>query len=112
MISSHPSPSQKRLQLWDYISRELKLMPSLKLILLVLANYTNPHSYKANIPASLIIRDSGLRDEEIKRLLASLEAAHWVESVRVLDDAGRSVLLYNLSAQLVQRVLNPITQSL
>ncbi|MBD2103930.1 hypothetical protein [Leptolyngbya sp. FACHB-261] len=96
------SPSQVRLHLWDHISRDLKLMPSLKLILLVLANYTDSHSHKANIPASLIIRDSGLRNEEVKRLLVSLEAAHWVESLRILDEAGRSVVLYNLSARLVQ----------
>ncbi|MBD2105298.1 hypothetical protein [Leptolyngbya sp. FACHB-261] len=107
MLPSHLSPSQVRLRLWDYISRELKLMPPLKLILLVLANYTDSHSHKANIPASLIIRDSGLRDEEIKRLLISLEAANWVESTRVLSDAGRSVMLYNLSAQLIRQVLGP-----
>ncbi|MBD2102571.1 hypothetical protein [Leptolyngbya sp. FACHB-261] len=100
------SSSQTRLRLWDHISRELKLMPSLKLILLVLANYTDAHNHKANIPASLIIRDSGLRNEEVKRLLVSLEAAHWVESNRVLDDTGRSVILYNLSARLVQSALS------
>ncbi|MBD2101937.1 hypothetical protein H6F94_13805 [Leptolyngbya sp. FACHB-261] len=81
-------------------------MPSLKLILLVLANYTDCHSHKANLPASLIVRDSGLKDEEIKRLLVSLEAANWVESGRVLSDAGRSVILYNLSAHLVQQALS------
>ncbi|MBD2103055.1 hypothetical protein [Leptolyngbya sp. FACHB-261] len=106
MSPSHLSPSQRRLQIWDYISRQLKLMPQLKLILLILANYTDPQNQKANIPASLIIRDSGLRDEEIKRLLASLEAANWVESTRVLTDAGRSVILYNLSAQLLKQALS------
>ncbi|MBD2101501.1 hypothetical protein [Leptolyngbya sp. FACHB-261] len=103
------NPSPLRLQLWDHITRELTLSPPSKLILLVIANYTDPRSLKASVPISLLVLKCGLKEPEISRLLIPLEAGHWIERLRVLTDAGRCVTLHNLSAALIQRALQNST---
>ncbi|MBD2103165.1 hypothetical protein [Leptolyngbya sp. FACHB-261] len=108
MNTSHLSPSQIRLMLWDYISREIKLPASSKSILQVIANLTDPRSLRARIPISLIVVHGGLSQSDISRLLVNLEANQWVEKSLVpAEVAGRPpVTLYNLSESLLRHALN------
>ncbi|MBD2100686.1 hypothetical protein [Leptolyngbya sp. FACHB-261] len=108
MNTSHLSPSQIRLQLWDHISREIRLPTSSKILLLVIANLTDPRSLRARIPISLLVVHSGQSETEINRLLSTLETKQWIESMRVPNEVrGRpAVTLYNLSAPLLHRALS------
>ncbi|MBD2100151.1 hypothetical protein [Leptolyngbya sp. FACHB-261] len=99
------NPSQTRLILWDYITRSLNLSPPSKLLLLVIANYTDPRSLKASVPLSLLVLQCNLKEPEVTRLLLPLEACHYTERHRVLTDTGRAVTLCNLTPQLIQRAL-------
>ncbi|MBD2104470.1 hypothetical protein [Leptolyngbya sp. FACHB-261] len=105
MNTSHLNPSQTRLMLWDYISRNLNLSPQSKLLLLLIANYTDPRSLKASVPISLLVLQCNLKEPEVNRLLLPLEACHYTERQRVLTDAGRSVILCHLNPQLIQMAL-------
>ncbi len=102
------SPSQVRLALWDYIIRELNLPAPSKLLLLILANFTDPRSHRANSPLSLLVLKSGLRQAEVVRLLSHLEANQWVEQTRVPAEPGCPPLpLYHLCGPLIQLALCP-----
>ncbi|MBD2101100.1 hypothetical protein [Leptolyngbya sp. FACHB-261] len=103
------NPDQIRLALWDCITRDLHLSTPSKSILLVIANYTDPRSSRANIPISLLVLKCNLQQSELSRLLPPLEACHWIESSRFLSDAGHRLRLYNLSPQLWQRALRGST---
>ncbi|MBD2102445.1 hypothetical protein [Leptolyngbya sp. FACHB-261] len=99
------SPSQIRLRLWDHIARELNLSPQAKLLMLMLANYTEPRSLKASVPISLLVLKCSMPEPVVNHLLVPLEASQLIERQRVLTDAGRSVILCNLSRQLIQQSL-------
>ncbi|MBD2104337.1 hypothetical protein [Leptolyngbya sp. FACHB-261] len=107
MNTAHLSPSQIRLMLWAYISREIKLPAASKSILQVIANLTDPRSLRARIPISLIVVHSGLSQSDISRLLVNLEANQWVEKSLVPAEApGRPpATLYNLSEGLIRHAL-------
>ncbi|MBD2102181.1 hypothetical protein [Leptolyngbya sp. FACHB-261] len=113
MNFDHLSPSQIRLMLWDYISRQLHLPASTKSILLVIANLTDPRSLRARIPISLIVVHGGLSQSDTNRLLVNLEANQWVSKMLVPDEAiGRPpITLYNLSEQLVRAALQASKRS-
>ncbi|MBD2104455.1 hypothetical protein [Leptolyngbya sp. FACHB-261] len=105
MNFSHLSPSQIRLQLWDHISRELNLSNQAKLILLIIANYTDPRSLRASVPTSLLVLKCSLSETDLNRLFVPLEASQLIERQRVLSDAGRSITLCNLGKTLLQQAL-------
>ncbi|MBD2100203.1 hypothetical protein [Leptolyngbya sp. FACHB-261] len=98
--------SKIRLALWDYISREVCLPAPPKMILLVIANYTESRSRRANIPMSLLVRDSGLEELTIRQMMLNLEASQRLEKLEVPTAIGRPPqFLYNLSAGLIQAAL-------
>ncbi len=95
--------SQTRLALWDYITRLPNLPPLLKLILLVLANYSDSRSLKSRVPLSLLVRDCNLSEKDLLRLLPSLEVANLIEKLSIpAERHGPNIPLYNLSSPLLQ----------
>ncbi|MBD2102962.1 hypothetical protein [Leptolyngbya sp. FACHB-261] len=106
MKTTNLTPAQIRLALWDTITRDLNLQSVSKLILLIIANFTNPRSRTARIPLSLIVLKSGLHHSDVNRQMAVLETSGWVEKILVPAEAEqRSITLYNLSAQLLRLAL-------
>ncbi|MBD2101078.1 hypothetical protein [Leptolyngbya sp. FACHB-261] len=105
-MTSNLSPAQIRLALWDTISRDLTLPAQSKIILLVIANLTEPRSFKARIPISLIVVHGGLQESDVSRLLPTLEANRWVEKMLVPSSSGSPpVTLYNLTPPLIRTAL-------
>ncbi|MBD2101706.1 hypothetical protein [Leptolyngbya sp. FACHB-261] len=100
------NPSQIRLLLWDYITREIRLPAASKSILLALANLTDPRSRTAHAPISLLVVYAGLSQSDVSRLLGNLDANQWIETNRIPADPGRPpITVYNLSSQLIQLAL-------
>ncbi|MBD2102718.1 hypothetical protein [Leptolyngbya sp. FACHB-261] len=100
--------SRIRVQLWDHITRELNLSSQTKLLLLVIANYTDARSLKAHAPLSLLILRTGLREPEATHLLDILAASEYVRRSQPPVTNSLPIPLYDLRERLVRDALrNP-----
>ncbi|MBD2101963.1 hypothetical protein [Leptolyngbya sp. FACHB-261] len=94
---------QIRCALWDLISREAELPALNKLILLTIANYTEPYRSKTPVPISLIVRDTRIPETDLRKFFTSLERGHWIEKTLVPNDEGRPpITVYHLAPRLLR----------
>ncbi|MBD2103872.1 hypothetical protein [Leptolyngbya sp. FACHB-261] len=97
---------QHRLALWDHLTRRLKLSAHLKLVLLTIANYTEPNGSPSRVPLTLLSRDCSLEPGELSLLLLSLEGRNLVDKVLVQSHGSPTVALYSLSSHLLRAAIS------